>query len=444
MQLSEELQTYGYVFDMKKSIFQYAAAVLGSLVLGVYFSLSGWYLLVLCIWVILLLPFFLRNLYKNRYEQQRFSDVNIYMEQFLYSFQKSGKILETLEDVMLLFEDGQMRRILEEASAHIRSSYENNAPEEEACRMIEQAYPAYQIRVMHGLALQVEKNGGDYSQSVLLMLEMRRMWADRVYELLNGRRHHRTQVLLSICTSLLLCSLITLLSNSLKVEIAAMEITHIVTLLVLMSDFYIYYLADKKLSADFLKDDEKQEQEALRQYQRFMEMKPSAWGNFRKKILAKNITRELEKEFPKWLMQIALLLQSENVQVAIFKSYEDAPKLLKPALRQMIRELKREPDRIEPYLYFLKEFTLPEVRSSMKMLYSLSEGTGGDAAFQIADIIRRNQKLMDKAQKLKNEDSLAGMYALFLAPQLTGSGKILVDLLVLMVGYLTSYGSSVM
>lgn len=76
----------------------------------------------------------------------------------------------------------------------------------------------------------------------------------------------------------------------------------------------------------------------------------------------------------------------------------------------------------------------------MKMLYSLSEGTGGDASFQIADIIRRNQVMLDKAQKMKNEDALAGMYALFLAPQLTGGVKIVIDMLVLLVSYLGSYG----
>ena len=81
--LSEELCKYGYVFDMRKSFVRYGVAAAASFLLGWYFSLGGWYLLALCVWVCLLLPFFLRNLYKNRYEQQRFSDVNIYMEQFL-------------------------------------------------------------------------------------------------------------------------------------------------------------------------------------------------------------------------------------------------------------------------------------------------------------------------------------------------------------------------
>jgi len=86
---------------------------------------------------------------------------------------------------------------------------------------------------------------------------------------------------------------------------------------------------------------------------------------------------------------------------------------------------------MEPYLAFLQTYALPEVQSSMKMLYSLSEGTGGNASSQISDIIRRNQLLFDQAQKMKNEDALGGLYALFLAPQLTGGAKMLVDMVML-------------
>lgn len=133
--------------------------------------------------------------------------------------------------------------------------------------------------------------------------------------------------------------------------------------------------------------------------------------------------------FPQWLMEVSLLLQSENVQVAIMRSYEDAPLLLKPELKLLIERLKKQPTELEPYLLFLQDYPLPEVQSSMKMLYSISEGTGGNAGNQIADIIRRNERLLDQAQKMKNEDALAGMYALFLAPQLTGGAKLLADMM---------------
>jgi hypothetical protein len=130
-------------------------------------------------------------------------------------------------------------------------------------------------------------------------------------------------------------------------------------------------------------------------------------------------------------MDVSLLLQSENVQVALQKSYDDAPLLLKPELKLMLQQLSQKPTDMEPYLSFLEDFALPEVQSSMKMLYSISEGTGGNATSQITDIIRRNQVLMNQAERMKNEDALAGMYVLFLAPQVTGGAKMLVDMLMM-------------
>lgn len=439
--LSEELRRYGYVFGMKKSMLIYLAAAGVAVTLGNFFSLGAAGIAVLAVWIGVLLPFFVRNVYKNKYEQQRFSDAGIYMEQFLYSFQKSGKVLATLEDMMQLFGEGQMRTTVTKAREHILHTFEGEQVEQQALKIIEKEYPAHQIVTMHRFALQVEKNGGEYAQSILLMLETRRMWADRIYQLMNARKKQRFQIFLSIAASLLLCSMISLLSGSLDISIGEVTLSRAVTMAVLMTDFYIFYRADKKLSAEVLSEENEKDRDLIRQYWILKkEQRKDPVHLLQRRIAFRNVSREMEKEFPKWLMQVSLLLQSENVQVAIFRSYDDAPKILKPELKRMIEALKEHPSDIAPYLDFLKDFPLPEVRSSMKMLYSLSEGTGGDASFQIADIIRRNQIMLDKAQKMKNEDAMAGMYALFLAPQLTGGAKIVIDMLVLMVLYLGSYG----
>jgi hypothetical protein len=93
---------------------------------------------------------------------------------------------------------------------------------------------------------------------------------------------------------------------------------------------------------------------------------------------------------------------------------------------------------------FLSDFTLPEVKSTMKMLLAIAEGNGGDERSQIADIIRRNQKMQDEANRQKDKDSLAGMYALFLAPQLTGGLKLVVDMILLFIVYLGQMGTGTM
>ncbi len=431
--LWDEMRSYGYVFSWKKSLFVYVVVMAVALELGVLFGLSGLTLAALGLWVFMLLPFFMRNLYKNRFMQGQFMEANTYIEQYLYSFQKTGKILSTLQDVRKLFDGDEMARRLDLAIDYIQHTYERSDVEERALAMIAEAYPVEQIRIMHRFSLQVEENGGEYSEAVLLMLDSRRLWADRVYDLLKEKARRRVQILVSVGASLALCTMLLVVSKNLNVDIPRNAVTRWTTLLVLAADLFIFYKADAKLSAGYMKD-QMDNENYLRQYEKVRRCEESGKKELGLSIAKRNVTRGLQMVFPQWLMKVSLLLQSENVQVAIAKSVEDAPPLLVPELEKLCEALLLHPTDIEPYLSFLQEYSLPEIQSAMKMLYSISEGTGGNASAQIGDIIRRNQLLMDKAEAMKNEDALAGMYALFLAPQLTGAVKLLADMLVIFYG----------
>ena len=439
-QLSDEMKKYGYVFSLKKTLGCYLLFVGGMILLGRMFQLQWQYTIALCVVMMMLLPFFIRNAWKNRYEQQRFSDVNIYLEQFLYSFQKSQKVLVTLEDVEGLFIKGSMKRVIHRAREYIANTYHEITPEEKALQMIAVEYPCEQIQTMHHYALQVEALGGDCHHAIMLLLESRRMWSDRIYQLLAEKKKQRFNIILSIITSLLLCSFIFLISNRMEISIAQNPMIQIITTLVLAVDILIFYQADKRFAAGYF-DEENSTENMKKLYQRYQNYQKHPWRH-RLSIHAakKRITREIEKVFPSWLMQISLLLQSENVSVAIMKSYTQAPAILKIPLRELIYSMEQEPGTIRPYLKFLQEFTIPEVKSAMKMLYSISEGTGGEADSQITDIIRRNQLLMNKASIQKNQDALAGMYGLFLAPQITGGIKLVADLVIMMVAYIGQMG----
>ena len=425
--LWDELKRYGYVFSVKRSILMYGMVVAFALLCGKFFRLERMYLLILCLWCACLFPFFLRNLYRNRYGQRQFVEINSYMEQFLYSFQKSGKILVTLKDVEKLFANGVMHTRIQEAIAYIEDTYDEDYVEKRALAMIEREYPIHHVAMIHRFALQVEEKGGEYGEAIRLMLDARRMWADRSYELLKEKKRKRTQILISVLVSLLLCSVFVYVAERVSLSITGFAIVKVVTLLTLLLDLWILYVADRKLSMESM-DETYDEKELLRQYEKVKRSEEKKHAELGTRIAKKNVSRALQKMFPQWLLEVSLLLQSENVQVAIMESYDEAPVLMKPALRELIQKLQLRPTDMEPYLEFLQEYALPEVQSSMKMLYALSEGTGGNANNQISDIIRRNQLLLDQAQKMKNEDALGGLYALFLAPQLTGGAKMLVDM----------------
>ena len=90
----------------------------------------------------------------------------------------------------------------------------------------------------------------------------------------------------------------------------------------------------------------------------------------------------------------------------------------------MLEELSQNPESLEPYLNFLKDYDLPDVHSAMRMLYALSNGGYGNSEKQLSQILKRNQELLDKA--------------LFLAPALTGAGKMMIDMTAFLVVFLAS------
>ena len=330
-----------------------------------------------------------------------------------------------------------MNETIKRAREFILHTYDDISVEEEGLGMIEKAYPNDMLKILHHFALQTENLGGEYGESVQLLLEARRMWADRVYELQQEKKKKRRDIFLSIMVSLLLCLMIYLLSAKLNLDLSSMPVAQAVTVGVLILDFFIFYRADVSLTSGYVESVHSDGEHYAKEYERLRDETPKKpWEKLNHRVMKKYVTKEIEKEFPYWLMQLSLLMQTENVQVSLYKSYDGAPEVLKPALKELIDGLKGSPDSIEPYISFLKEYTLPEIHSAMKMLYSISEGSGGDARVQIADIIRRNQRLLDRAERMKNEDAVAGMYGLFLAPQITAGVKLCVDMLLLLAVYM--------
>ena len=438
--LSDELREYGYVFSAKKSVFLYSFAAAAMLLLGRFFSLPIFYRLILVCALVIILPFFIRNAAKNRFIQQRFSDTSIYIEQFLYSFKRSKKILSALCDVNCLFEGGRMKNAILRAIDHIRHTYNEADVESHALSIIEKEHPGRVIKMVHRFALDAEKLGGNCDDQILLLLNYRRMMADRIYELLLKKRRERRNVFFSIASSLILCSGIYFISGRLNVDISKNALGNIVTTAVLVFDLFIFYRADSFLSAS--DEEEKEEDDEMEEvYKRMLSCNTKLPLDLLKRHAAKKrVKRAIERDYPIWLLETSLLIQNENVQVAITKSYANAPPVLRIPLKKLIYDLKMDPDKVEPYLSFLSEFSLPEVRSSMKMLYSLSIGAGGDASAQITDIIRRNQLLFERSERSSQEDRLSRLYALFLLPQLSGGLKLICDMLLLFFGCVSSLG----
>ena len=150
-------------------------------------------------------------------------------------------------------------------------------------------------------------------------------------------------------------------------------------------------------------------------------------------VAKKELHKELYLALPQWLMQIALLLQSNNVQVSIAKSMDGAPVVLQEELRQLQERLEKDPGGLKAYTDFCREFDVPEAQSCMKMLHAISESGTGNAKIQIHNLIERVHEMQDMADGIRDKQLAFQMRMLFSYPVAGATAKLLVDLTVGMI-----------
>ena len=438
---------------------------------GILFRLSFPFLVLMMVVGFLFLPKLMRNAEKSRYHQKRFEDINSYMEQLLYSFRKSKRILASLQDIKIQFKNKPMEKLIEQAEQHILNTYDSEGDTEfEALSMIEQEYPCVKLKTIHRFLLKVENLGGSFDKTIDLLLEDRSLWEQRQNHLYQEKKRKRNLVTASIVMSILLCIVFVRILPA-DMDISKNIFVQSATVIMWFLDILVYAKVDEKISKDWLDSGElSSPEETVKRYKKVTEfdkkkeLKKSCRYAFFLTVIAvicgcfhymravwiaaagipfmlfqhkvdyhlakKKVIEEIQREFPRWLMEMSLLLQSDSVQVSLFKSFEHAPEVLKPELEKMYAKLQKNPTAIEPYLEFMADFEIKGVSSAMKMLYSLSAGTGGNSENQITDILRRNQVMLDDAQKAVDRQSVASMYFLFGAPVVIGGAKLMLDMVV--------------
>ena len=128
-------------------------------------------------------------------------------------------------------------------------------------------------------------------------------------------------------------------------------------------------------------------------------------------LKAKNqITKEknlLKFQFPIWLRQLQILLQTNTVSQSLQLSYEYAPNLIKKELKQFIQEIENDALNISPYLNFLKFYRLNEIERAMKLLYRYNTVGKDDAYIQFNRMIQTTTKWLRNERTEHHKNSLA-------------------------------------
>lgn len=425
-----------------------------------------------------------RRLYEAAKEQRmRFDEVADYLDTVLYAFLKEGKVDRTLEDAQAALMDGPMREVVEDAIDHLHTTYDESDVMADALELIERKYPCRRVKAVHDFFVHVETYGGDATKPVELLLADKNRWQKCIQLEIKQRKKMFADIVMSIVASLIICCIILYLPV-MDMDISNNVISQALTIVVLVLDERILSRAQKFLTVDWLLIDNEDEQEQEQRMKRYLEYDVRkerrlsvgltvaalaltilcgirkhcflvAAGMILTLLMAnqhrigrmlsvKNLKKSIQRAFPGWLMDIILLLQSENVQVAIRKSLENVPCVLEHEVGLLVDRIEMEPEAAEPYHRFLWDFQIPEVHSAMSMLYSISMGSSNRADQQISELVSRNFKMLDVAEKERLSNLSSGMYLLFLAPVMTASLKLVTDMAIFMLSFLTSGNLAVM
>ena len=473
--LTQELAKYGYEYTPKKALFAYGMIVLVAAIFGLLYKLELPYIAAIGIIGLVFSPMVILQTMKGRYHTTMFSLANNYMEQFLYSFKRNGTVLNALLETATIFDEGIFHEALEKAIEHIQYTTDSEDPEREALDIVGEFFHCERIDAIHSFVIGAQRRGGDAGGSILLLAKNRAMWAERVMNLQKEFQIVKRNIMIALVATMLICILpLYLLGGDL--DISSIPLCQISAVVLIGICMLIYVKADKKLCRSWIEKEVDstgmgKKYLQVRDYDVVKEAKSSqkmaiipvilfigAFIYFKNiavlvagvvvvlfflnqhkighSLAMKKVAREIEKQFPNWLMEVALLLQTDNVQMAIRKSMDSAPEVLVYALEDLIDQLEEDPNAIEPYHRFLKEYRNPDVQSAMKMLYALSSGNAGDVTKQVEELIDRNNAMMDKAEKLEQEDKIAGMKVYILLPSLLASFKLMVDMALLLVVFL--------
>lgn len=415
---------------------------------------------------------------QQKYQEKRFHEMSVYMDTILYAFAKEGKIDAALSDVYMALEEGELKSVVREALSHMRLTFDDTDVMSNSLAMIEKEYPARRLQNIHAFMVHVESYGGDIVRPVELLLTDKEMWELRTKSAIQVRAKMFRDVVLSVLMSLLICGIVQHIPV-MNVDISQNPIAQVGTFLVFLLDEFILLRGLHLVAQDWIAYDEANEdvyfERKVQEYQRPNKKKEKRFSMISGAIAAaiaaqcfrmgkewmgavallgmtfllyqhrighqiarKQLVKEVQRAFPNWLMDLVLLLQSENVQVALQKSRSHVPGVMKAELKSLVERLEIDPEDALPYHQFLQQYGIPEIQSAMSMLYSIAAGHGGNSSKQIGDLIKRNQKMLAQAEEQKTMDLSAGLYILFLAPVVTASFKMLVDMSVFMISFLGS------
>jgi len=433
--VSLEITGYGYTYTIWNTVVAYISTVLVMIIFSAFLSVNIGGIGICIAFSMILLPYVIVLSYRGMYEQKRFSEVCQYIEHSLYAFQKSSRIVETLETIWTILPEGsKIKDLVAETIEYILYDTKDEAVISNGLKKIEEGYHSDRIKAVHAMMMRIEQSGGDSTVSVSILQKDRSIWQKQTVIYQKQCAVWKRNTIIAVILSMMMCSItpLVLKQNGSRIDITQGTVYQISAVIMVIASMLICVRIMTKTTVSWVeKDIEISEEEAERLYQRVVNGKKDIGQH----LAIKKLKREIIKVFPSWLLDVCIHLQTNNVQMSISNSLENSPAALKPSIRDLLDNLSLAPEEVWPYQKFLSEFEIPEVNAAMGMLYSISSGTGHDAGHQLEEILNRNSEIIAAAEEIRNQDKLGGMYGVFLMPTIVGAGKMLVDMTLILFSF---------
>lgn len=460
------------------------------------FNLQTPYILFLLLFSLYLLPSIVCAIVKSSWERNRFMNVLVYMEQAINSYKRNNSIIKMLDDCISIFEDWEpIKQLLQEAYLIRKTGKKADGTPveininltEAALRVIEDAYPSRRLHLLHNFFVKAEKTGGNINQALEVQLNEINKWKERTMIFQQTRAKLKTDMAIGIILSLLLCYFTLFIPRFAEIdfELSASTVFQLCTTVSIVFFMVTAYQVLKKLSGTWLDAatiNSKYETIILRKYhfvknyEKHNAVKKAVLpilisvliGLFlaiagrvflpvpfsyiflaggvilflfvimgtlhKKKKYIKAVQKEIKTEFPYWLLSVTLSLQTESVYNAVRQTTNETHGVLKEELDEFCEQMRKNPASLNPYTNFFKKFHVEELKSGMKVLYSVNANGIEDMQNQLNFLAEQNNNLMDNAEKLRFENQIAGISLAKFVPMLITCLKLLVDLTLTMGG----------
>lgn len=469
----------GNTYSLKKYILSFAAMCIITAATGLFYGLEPLWLLVVAVAGTMCVPALTAVFFSEREKKRRFNDVDIYIHQMIYSFERQPKIIMALEDTMKIT-DGKLQNCIRQAIRELEYGTARDVYRQ-ALQIIEKEYPCSRIITLHSFLIQVEEKGGRYENSLRILLADADNWVKRVYKFQEDIKRVKQTSAIGILLSFLMASVSVMITFIMKnTSEISIDITGEWLYQAVSSSFLIFCIAyysymQVKYDCDWLVK-QRNDKMVLRDYNMVFHtdmvrlrknsvpvyvvlimtscvlayMRQYIWSVMVVALLVyilllpginragalSRLKKDLYYAFADWLRDVALNLSEESLQMAIEDTYDTCPVIMKESLEQFIFSIEENPSDVTPYYRFLDMFHVLDISSSVRILYSLSENDAESIEMAVNTLISRNYELMDKYEDTDNRDRISMMRFAEYIPTIFVSIKVAADMMLVITNYL--------